>query len=165
MREHIRMSIYLRRLVRTAPIGSLQPYLDDVSPGTFDNLDWTWPRTELANALIEVLHALDEATRDRVFSDVLRPPDFGASATFVVPSRGVNPTGRDIYERAERHTGASRLARDFGEAADHVRAGVTESACQEGHVKVESTQPDKPARSNRVASSDRGHFSRLLDAL
>ena len=92
------MSIYLRKLVRTTPIKSLRFYLDDVSPGTFENIDWTGSRTALADALIEVIRALDEETRDRVFSDVDRIGQFmnehGRSVL-----RGVLPDDTELLDR------------------------------------------------------------------
>jgi hypothetical protein len=92
------MSIYLRKLVRTTPVISLRSYFDDVSPGTFENIDWAVQRKALADALIEGIHALDEDTRDRVFSDVDRIGQFMNEYGRRV-LRGVLPDDTEILDR------------------------------------------------------------------
>ncbi|NQW10883.1 MAG: hypothetical protein HQ481_13510 [Alphaproteobacteria bacterium] len=70
------MSIHLRKIIRKAPIDSLQAYFESLSPGISEGVDWKASRTELAGRLSISVNALDRVSRDRVFSDFDRIGQF-----------------------------------------------------------------------------------------
>ncbi len=64
------MSIYLRSFLNKAPVESLRAYLHNLSPTAFADVDWRMPRRALVDTLADTVLALDEAMRDRVYSEV-----------------------------------------------------------------------------------------------
>src|SRR3712207_1602070 len=77
MFEGIRhMSIYYQSFMHKAPVASLRAYFSSVSARAFAAVDWQAPRPSLVRALTPAIVALDDATRDQIYSDIDRVGQF-----------------------------------------------------------------------------------------
>lgn len=92
------MSIHFHSVMLKAPVESLRAFFNDVAPVAFTEVDWCAPRRPLVDALTRTVLALEDVSRDRVYSDIDRVGQFmnehGRRAL-----RGVLPAAAELLDR------------------------------------------------------------------
>lgn len=92
------MSVYLHSFIHKAPIESLRAFLADASPSAFAAVDWKAPRRALVDVVTRTVLALEDAVRDRVYSDIDRVGQFMNEHGRRV-LRSVLPTAPELLDR------------------------------------------------------------------